>query len=115
MIPGGSGPCEVSRKDGIQINFFISLRANVGDDFQSLFQKGWAAPRGESERVRESGIGEDLVSHDHDQWMIGIIKLVRLMDEENYRMTNVSMDDPFLLCTSPQSPGVSCRKKSCSR
>ena len=26
---------------------FISLSANVGDDFQPLFQKAWAAPTGE--------------------------------------------------------------------
>ena len=54
-------------------HFFISLTANVDDDFQSLFQKAWAAPRGERERARKSGIGEDLDADDH-QWMIGIIK-----------------------------------------
>ena len=27
--------------------FFIFLSANVGDDFQPLFQKAWAAPTGE--------------------------------------------------------------------
>ena len=52
---------------------FISLSIIVGDDFQPLFQKAWAAPRGERERARKSGIGEDLVLDDH-QWMIGIIK-----------------------------------------
>ena len=53
-------------------HLFISLSANVGDDFQSLFQRVSAAPRGESERARKIGIGEDLVLDDHDQWMIGI-------------------------------------------
>ena len=67
MDPANFREMEKSRS-----TFFISLSANVGDDFQPLFQKVSAAPRGESERARKSGIGEDLVSDDHDQWMIGI-------------------------------------------
>ena len=61
--------------------------------FSHYFRRLGRRPE-ERERARKSGIGEDLDADDH-QWMIGIIKWVRLMDEQIYRMTNISVDDPF--------------------